>query len=106
MFKHLNDEDDSEKIMDVLSKCQNIVKKHLLEENIDPEDAQLEIRHENKDGKDMFILSGDMILSGSKIESKIINEVLELLIQTVGYDKNISFDGFEDSVGGTFIIEE
>lgn len=97
---------DSSKIMNVYKKCVDILNKHLEEEKIKPEEAEIEVRHENDSGKDQIILNGNPdSWKDSQLEEQVINEIFDLLKKEYHWGL-IDFKWSDNSAGGTFTIKE
>lgn len=104
--KEVKDKSDSNKLMDLINKCKEVLKRGLIEEGYDDDDeifekAEFEIRHEKKGEKDIIVAHGSQEWVNSDFEEEIINDIKDEITNEY---PDAEFKWYNNSAGGYWII--
>lgn len=104
--EEVEDKFDSNKLMDLINKCKEVLKRGLIEEGYDDDDeifekAEFEVRHEKKGEKDIIVAHGSQEWVNSDFEEEIINDIKDEI--TNEYPE-AEFKWYNNSAGGYWII--
>ncbi len=104
--KEIEDKSDSNKLMDLISKCKEVLKRGLIKEGYKDDDeifkkAEFEVRHEKEGEKNIIIAHGSQEWLNSDFEEEIINDIEDEI--TNEYPE-VEFKWYNNSAGGYWII--
>lgn len=105
------DEGDSNKLMDLVSKCREILKRYLVKKGYKDEggdeiffNAKFEVRHEkDNDGKDMIILNGNPEWQGTNFEEDVVSDIDKEILYEY---PTAEFKWWNNSAGGYWKLGE
>ena len=97
---------DSNKLMDLISKCKEVLKRGLIKEGYDDDDeifkkAEFKVRHEKKGEKDIIVARGSQEWVNSDFEEEIINDIEDEITNEY---PDAEFKWYNNSAGGYWII--
>ena len=99
-----DDSVDSNKIMDLVAKCQDILKRAIIKEGYrTPQDAEITLSHQKAGEYDQFVLNGKVKWQGSDLEKEVIEDVDKEIKQSY---PNSTFTKLEKSAGGYWTLKE
>lgn len=104
--EEVEDKSDSNKLMDLINKCKEVLKRGLIEEGYDDDDeifdkAEFEVRHEKKGEKDIIVAHGSQEWVNSDFEEEIINNIKDEITNEY---PDAEFKWYNNSAGGYWII--
>lgn len=100
----VEDEDDSNRLMDLVTRCQEILKRGLVKEGYkSEEDADIKIEHQKAGEYDQILLKGNPEWTGTDLEKETVEDVdkeIKMLYP------NSQFTWYEDTTGGYWTLKE
>lgn len=98
------DSTDSNKIMDLVAKCQDILKREIIKEGYrTPEDAEITLSHQKAGQYDQIVLNGNVKWQGSDTEEAILDDLDKEIREA--YPESY-FTGHKNSAGGFWTLKE